>query len=61
MVELEGYTELGLKSLIAAGQRWKNTRRAVCEASVFDATYRAKLNDLSEAEDALSRAVSDDL
>ncbi|QIW87566.1 hypothetical protein Ab1vBOLIVR4_gp49 [Agrobacterium phage OLIVR4] len=33
----------------------------VCECSVFDAGYRAKLNELSEAEDALSRAVSDDI
>ena len=60
-MRIDGYTEVGLKSLIAAGQRWKNARRAVCECSVFDATYRAKLNELSEAEDALSRAVSDDL
>jgi hypothetical protein len=61
IINFEGYTEVGLKSLIDAGLRWKAARRAVCEASVFDATYRAKLNELSEAEDALSRAVSDDL
>lgn len=60
-MKIEGYTEVGLKSLIDAGLRWKAARRAVCEASVFDATYRAKLNELSEAEDALSRAVSEDI
>lgn len=44
-------------NLVAA--RWKKARRAVHEASVFDKTYRDKLNELSEAEDALSRAIPD--
>lgn len=45
--------------IVAAAIRWSKARAAVHDLSISDPTYRAKLNELSEAEDALSRATKD--
>jgi hypothetical protein len=46
----------GAAAIIAAGIRWALARAKVLELPIGHPDYRARLNVLSEAEDALARA-----
>ena len=51
-----------LERLVAQSARWKRARNAVIEASIYpidNEEYRKRLNELSEAEDALQKAIGD--
>lgn len=46
-----------MRPLLAAAMRWKQARDAVSDLSIKAPEYREKLNELSEAEDMLSKVV----
>lgn len=46
-----------MSPLLNAAMRWKQARDAACDLNIHASEYRKKINDLSEAEDMLSKVV----